>query len=219
MTESASGSADPSEDDVAYRFDRTHQAAEVARGWADLAPGDESGVEVAVAGRVMLLRPQGKSGVRRIARHQWIDPALCPRGGDRGLRGLCPPQPWRLDRGPRPGGADPARRALGQGHRVGAAGQGPPKLRRQVARGSRRRERATASARWTCGPTSAVESSSCCAPTWSRACASACGRRALWKSRPQSCTPSPAVRRPVPSSPTTTRSIPTSICASPPSCT
>jgi len=60
MTESASGSADPSEDDVAYRFDRTHQAAEVAQGWADLAPGDESGAEVAVAGRVMLLRPQGK---------------------------------------------------------------------------------------------------------------------------------------------------------------
>ncbi len=60
MTETASGSADSSEDDVPYRFDRTHQAAEIVDAWSDLAPGDESGVEVAVAGRVMLLRPQGK---------------------------------------------------------------------------------------------------------------------------------------------------------------
>ena len=43
-----------------YRFERTHQAAEVVEGWSSLEPGEESGVDVAVAGRLMLLRPQGK---------------------------------------------------------------------------------------------------------------------------------------------------------------
>ena len=43
-----------------YRFDRTHEAAAVADAWSTLAPGEESGVTVGVAGRVMLARPQGK---------------------------------------------------------------------------------------------------------------------------------------------------------------
>ena len=43
-----------------YRFDRTHSAAAVREGWADLAPGAETGITVSVAGRVMLLRHQGK---------------------------------------------------------------------------------------------------------------------------------------------------------------
>jgi lysyl-tRNA synthetase, class II len=43
-----------------YRFERTATAAEVATRWAGLAPGEESGDEVSVAGRVMLTRPQGK---------------------------------------------------------------------------------------------------------------------------------------------------------------
>jgi lysyl-tRNA synthetase, class II len=46
--------------DIPYRFERTHSAAEVVAGWSDLGPGDESGVTVAVAGRLMLSRPQGK---------------------------------------------------------------------------------------------------------------------------------------------------------------
>jgi lysyl-tRNA synthetase class 2 len=46
--------------DVPYRFERTHQAAEVVEGWERLAPGEESGVTVGVAGRIMLSRPQGK---------------------------------------------------------------------------------------------------------------------------------------------------------------
>ena len=46
--------------DIPYRFDRTHQAAEVVEGWSTLAPGEESGVTVGVAGRIMLSRPQGK---------------------------------------------------------------------------------------------------------------------------------------------------------------
>jgi lysyl-tRNA synthetase, class II len=43
-----------------YRFDRTATAAEVATRWGGLAPGEESGDQVSVAGRVMLSRPQGK---------------------------------------------------------------------------------------------------------------------------------------------------------------
>lgn len=43
-----------------YRFERTASAAEVAARWSGLAPGEESGDEVSVAGRVMLTRPQGK---------------------------------------------------------------------------------------------------------------------------------------------------------------
>ena len=46
--------------DVPYRFERTHDAAAVVEGWSSLAPGEESGVTVGVAGRVMLSRPQGK---------------------------------------------------------------------------------------------------------------------------------------------------------------
>jgi lysyl-tRNA synthetase class 2 len=46
--------------DIPYRFDRTHQAAEVIEGWSALAPGEESGTTVAVAGRIMLSRPQGR---------------------------------------------------------------------------------------------------------------------------------------------------------------
>ena len=58
MSEPAPGPE--SESDVPYRFDRTHQAAEVVETWSSLEPGDESGVDVAVAGRLMLLRSQGK---------------------------------------------------------------------------------------------------------------------------------------------------------------
>ena len=47
--------------EIPYRFDRTHQTAEVVEVWSSLAPGEESGVTVGVAGRVMLLRDQGKA--------------------------------------------------------------------------------------------------------------------------------------------------------------
>ncbi|HXB36473.1 MAG TPA: lysine--tRNA ligase [Acidimicrobiales bacterium] len=46
--------------EIPYRFERTHQAAEIVEGWGGLAPGEESGVTVGVAGRIMLSRPQGK---------------------------------------------------------------------------------------------------------------------------------------------------------------
>jgi lysyl-tRNA synthetase, class II len=47
--------------DIPYRFDRTHQTADVVENWSALDPGDESGVTVGVAGRLMLLRKQGKA--------------------------------------------------------------------------------------------------------------------------------------------------------------
>ncbi len=43
-----------------YRFDRTAAAAEAAARGASLEPGGESGEQVSVAGRVMLVRPQGR---------------------------------------------------------------------------------------------------------------------------------------------------------------
>jgi lysyl-tRNA synthetase class 2 len=42
------------------RFDRTHTAAELKAAHADLGPGEGAGVDVAVAGRVMAKRDQGK---------------------------------------------------------------------------------------------------------------------------------------------------------------
>jgi lysyl-tRNA synthetase class 2 len=47
--------------DIPYRFDRTHQTADIAASWSALDPGEESGVTVGVAGRLMLLRNQGKA--------------------------------------------------------------------------------------------------------------------------------------------------------------
>jgi lysyl-tRNA synthetase, class II len=47
--------------EIPYRFGRTHQTAEIVEEWSSLGPGDESGVTVGVAGRLMLLRKQGKA--------------------------------------------------------------------------------------------------------------------------------------------------------------
>jgi len=45
---------------IPYRFDRTQQASDIVDAWSALAPGEESGVTVGVAGRIMLSRPQGR---------------------------------------------------------------------------------------------------------------------------------------------------------------
>jgi lysyl-tRNA synthetase class 2 len=45
---------------VPYRFEQTASAAEVVARWSGLGAGEESGDKVAVAGRIMLSRPQGK---------------------------------------------------------------------------------------------------------------------------------------------------------------
>ncbi len=47
--------------EIPYRFARTHDTAAVVEAWSSLAPGEESGVSVGVAGRIMLLRDQGKA--------------------------------------------------------------------------------------------------------------------------------------------------------------
>jgi lysyl-tRNA synthetase, class II len=46
--------------EVPYRFERTAEAGSLQERYADLAAGEETGDEVAVAGRVMLNRPQGR---------------------------------------------------------------------------------------------------------------------------------------------------------------
>ncbi|MGA8370766.1 MAG: OB-fold nucleic acid binding domain-containing protein, partial [Acidimicrobiales bacterium] len=46
--------------EIPYRFERTAVAADLQERYADLAPGDETGEMVSVAGRLMLNRPQGK---------------------------------------------------------------------------------------------------------------------------------------------------------------
>jgi lysyl-tRNA synthetase class 2 len=61
MSEVVPGSAARSGgDDIPYRFARTHDAVQVIESWSHLVPGEESGETVAVAGRLMLSRPQGK---------------------------------------------------------------------------------------------------------------------------------------------------------------
>ncbi|MGA7420613.1 MAG: amino acid--tRNA ligase-related protein, partial [Acidimicrobiales bacterium] len=46
--------------EIPYRFERSAVAADLQERYADLAPGDETGEMVSVAGRLMLNRPQGK---------------------------------------------------------------------------------------------------------------------------------------------------------------
>ncbi len=60
MTEPNPAPASEPPPELPYRFDRTHEAAEIVEQWSGLAPGEESGVTVGVAGRIMLSRPQGK---------------------------------------------------------------------------------------------------------------------------------------------------------------
>ncbi|HEY5888666.1 MAG TPA: OB-fold nucleic acid binding domain-containing protein, partial [Acidimicrobiales bacterium] len=45
---------------IPYRVDPTHHAAEIVDQYADIAEGEETGVEVTVAGRLMLQRPHGR---------------------------------------------------------------------------------------------------------------------------------------------------------------
>ncbi len=46
--------------EVPYRFERTEEAARLRQRYAGLEPGEETGDVVSVAGRVMLMRPQGR---------------------------------------------------------------------------------------------------------------------------------------------------------------
>ena len=46
--------------EIGYRFETTSGAGDVARSFAHLGTGEESGVTVAAAGRIMRSRPQGR---------------------------------------------------------------------------------------------------------------------------------------------------------------
>ena len=46
--------------EIGYRFETTSGAGDVARSFAHLEAGEESGVTVAIAGRLMRSRPQGR---------------------------------------------------------------------------------------------------------------------------------------------------------------
>jgi lysyl-tRNA synthetase class 2 len=52
--------------DIPYRYERSHHAVEVVTGWSSLAPGEESGDTVGVAGRILLLRRQGGTAFARL---------------------------------------------------------------------------------------------------------------------------------------------------------
>ena len=120
--------------DVPYRFARTHQTAEVVEAWSSLAPGEESGVAVGVAGRIMLLRDQGKAAFAELRDNSgsiqlFARAAETPSFDEFTKRNL---GDWVGVTGEVR--ADAARGALGQGGRLGAAGRGAAKLRGQVAR-------------------------------------------------------------------------------------
>ena len=50
----------PTEDNTPYRFEPTSSVADLLEGYGHLEDGEETGVEVTVAGRLMLRRDQGK---------------------------------------------------------------------------------------------------------------------------------------------------------------
>ncbi len=83
---------------------------------------------LAAAGETRLRRTPGQLGVSPAVRRRQVDGAL------RRVRTV---EPGRLDRRSGRGGAHQARRAVGQGRRVGTAGRGAAGFRRQVARGDR----------------------------------------------------------------------------------
>ncbi len=88
----------------------------------------------------MLSRPQGKLAFAELRDASGSVQLFALAAVTRALRRVRQAQPGRLDRGAGRGGADQARRALGEGGRVGAAGRGAAQLRRQVARRERRRD-------------------------------------------------------------------------------
>ncbi len=87
-------------------------------------PGEESDVEVAVAGRVMLVRRQGKIAFATPRRFVGKHPAVRPRGCDRRPRRIRGTFARGLDRRPRQGVQDPQGRALRRGRELGAPRRG-----------------------------------------------------------------------------------------------
>ena len=123
----------------ARSFRPTTTAAELQERWSALPPGTETGEQVAVAGRLMLRREQGKVAFGTLDDATAQDPAVRPHRRHPPVRGVQRPLPRRLDRRHRRGHDHPAGRAVGAGRRLGPAGRGPPPVPRQVARPGRPR--------------------------------------------------------------------------------
>lgn len=87
----------PTPPEIPYRFARSHDTAAVVEAWSSLAPGEESGVTVGVAGRIMLLRDQGKAAFAEL-RDNSGSVQLFAGGRDAALRGVHQAQPGRLGR-------------------------------------------------------------------------------------------------------------------------
>ena len=207
-----------SEDRIPYRFDRTHDAADVVAAWSSLGPGDESGVTVGVAGRLMLSRPQGKlafaelrdasgsvqlfalassprtsTGSSELNLGDWIGATgevVRTKRGELSVKVAS----WEL--------LAEARRNFGDKWH-GVTDTEIRYRQREVDLWANERSRAAAR----------------CAATSCAACASGCGTGASWRWRRRCSTPSPAGPRRGRSSPTTTPSTSTCTCAWRPSCT
>ena len=161
--------------DIPYRFARTHEAAQVVERWSALAPGEESGEIVGVAGRIMLSRPQGKLAFAELRDASGSVQLFALAADDGPLRRIRPPQPGRLDRRhaarwcARGGASCRSRSPNGScwprpAATSGTSGTAWPTSRPGIA-----------SARSTCGPTNGPGSCSPCGATWSRPCAAAVG--------------------------------------------
>ena len=70
----------PPEDPLPLRRAPTTTAA-VVEAWSSLAPGEESGVTVGVAGRIMLLRDQGKVAFAELRDSVGLGAAVRPGRG------------------------------------------------------------------------------------------------------------------------------------------
>ncbi len=87
--------------EIPYRFARTHDTTAVVEAWSSLAPGEESGVTVGVAGRIMLLRDQGKAAFAELRDSAGSVQLFAAGRRDAALRGVHQAQPGRLGRGHR----------------------------------------------------------------------------------------------------------------------
>ena len=179
---------------IPYRFDRTHDAAAVVEAWSSLAPGEESGVTVGVAGRIMLSRPQGKLAFAELRDNsgsvqlfalasmtERFDEFIRLNLGDwvgatgevvRTKRGELSVKvaSWEL--------LAEARRNFGDKWH-GVSDTETRYRQREVDLWANERSRHCSS----------------CAATWCAACASACGTRVSWRWRRRCCTRSPAAPR------------------------
>ena len=138
-------------DDVPYRFDRSHAVRDIVEAFEGLEAGVETETVVSVAGRLMLRRDQGRLAFGTLqdatGRIQLFATAAASEEFERftalsigdwiGVRGAVM--------------ATSARRAVGEGRRLDAAGPGPGDRSPTSGTASPTPTPATDSATWTCG--------------------------------------------------------------------